>query len=898
MKTRFLPFGFLVLTLLAFCATRPAIGQPAASKPPVTETYTAQSRVRSGIALGGLGTGSVELRKDGQFYNWTIFNNQPLSTGTPFTLSGYPNDAREEALQFFLVRYQEEGGPVRIRLLQLNNSLTEGGMQSIDYYYPWMRAVEQVEYSGRFPFINMKFTDPEMPFEVHLEAFSPFIPHDAKHSALPGAYFNFRIVSKSSRKVNVMLVATQRNCTGYDTTEKYFVSTVEEKNGPDGYKHFSQTAGGMDEKHASFGQMGMASLSDRSTYYLGWEHKHPYYELLLVNNTFPNLNDTEGRNKTNAETGVKKAHHSSREQDQRAFSSVAITEDLAPGAAFSHTFLMTWFFPNNYGSHNRPAGEPGSTLAQKGYDFGQKLTKDHGHYYENFFASAAEVADYMAANREMLTNRSRQFVEDFYASDAPHFVLDQINSQLNTFVTSSTFTQSGNFGIREGMTPEKSWGPNNTIDVALYGSTAIVGLFPELQKSTMRAHKRLQTAEGEINHGLGYDLDFTQNGTWGVYHRIDMPGNYIQQVLRDFFHTNDRAYLQEMWPSLKQAVEYVLSKRDEDKDQMPDMTGIMCSYDNFPMYGMASYIQSQWLAAMRGMTIAAGVLNDKAAAARYQAIYQKGSALMDQHLWNGEYYILSKDYTGLCKEIPNAPRQDNACLTDQIIGQWMAHQSGLGYLFKEEHVKKSLQSVLRMSFRPDFGLRNCTWPEHPELYPIHQTDLWVDQANTPWTGVELAFASFLLYEGMYEDALAVIGSVDERYRRAGLYWDHQEFGGHYYRPMSAWQIVNALLGLSINQEVYAFSPKLPKEEFTLFFSTHSGTAHYQRTKAGVAIKVLTGTFAPRQLALQNSGIVAAKPQAYLNGQPVKAKLIRQADTWQVAMPAGVSFKAGDVIEVR
>ena len=36
---------------------------------------------RSGIALGGLGTGSAELRKDGSFHNWTCFNNQPQFTG-------------------------------------------------------------------------------------------------------------------------------------------------------------------------------------------------------------------------------------------------------------------------------------------------------------------------------------------------------------------------------------------------------------------------------------------------------------------------------------------------------------------------------------------------------------------------------------------------------------------------------------------------------------------------------------------------------------------------------------------------------------------------------------------------------------------------------------------------
>ena len=148
----------------------------------------------------------------------------------------------------------------------------------------------------------------------------------------------------------------------------------------------------------------------------------------------------------------------------------------------------------------------------------------------------------------------------------------------------------------------------------------------------------------------------------------------------------------------------------------------------------------------------------------------------------------------------------------------MAHQSSLGYLFKKDNVQKALTKIMDVSFKPGIGLRNASWPEHPYLFPIHESPLWVDQANTPWTGVELAFASFLMYEDKYNDALKVIKDVDARYRRNGLYWDHQEFGGHYFRPMSAWQIINGLLGLGINQGTYTFAPKVPEPTYTLFFA--------------------------------------------------------------------------------
>jgi hypothetical protein len=47
-----------------------------------TEDVMGRSDIaHSGIALGGLGTGSAELRKDGRFHNWTCFNNEPQFTG-------------------------------------------------------------------------------------------------------------------------------------------------------------------------------------------------------------------------------------------------------------------------------------------------------------------------------------------------------------------------------------------------------------------------------------------------------------------------------------------------------------------------------------------------------------------------------------------------------------------------------------------------------------------------------------------------------------------------------------------------------------------------------------------------------------------------------------------------
>lgn len=794
------------------------------------ETFTSSNRVRSGIALGGIGAGSLELRKDGNFYNWSIFNNYPLGTGPHFKLPVLPDKKADDGLLFFLVRYQVEGEQPKIKLLQLNNSLQEGGMDGIIYYYPWMSGVEKIQYKARFPFVNMLFTDPEMPFVIKLEAFSPFIPHDVKNSSMPGIFFKFNITSLTTKKVDVMLTATLRNLVAYDQTNKAFYSELIKT---DSYQFFTHKVKGIDQNLPTFGQMGLGVLGGSEiSHYLGWEHKHPYYEKLLISTKLSDIDDTKNRNFINS-SGLEQGRIAADNNDQRCFSSIAISHELKNKSGFEATFFMNWYFPNAYGAVNNNASMTEEERKKSDYKVNLTTTKRIGHAYENHFRNIQEVVSYFSKNKDFLSDQSHQFVNNMYASDIDETILNQINSQLNTFVSSSTLDKNGNFGIREGLTPEQSWGPNGTLDVSLYGSPMIIALFPELQQAMMKAHLRLQTPDGEVNHGLGYDMDYNQNGTWGVFERVDLAPNFIQMVLRDYLWTNDSTYINQMWPAVKKAIHYILTKKDLNGDQMPDMNGIMCSYDNFPMYGLASYIQTQWIAALTMAAEVAQDMNEPELATEYKKIATKGSRLMEEKLWNGAYYNLSNDYTGT-KGI------DNGCLTDQLIGQWVLKSCGLGYIVDSTRVKTALKSVMQRSFINNSFLRNCSWPAYPDLFPIHASDLWVDQANTPWTGVELAFASFLIQEGMVLEGEELIKSVDARYKKAGLYFDHQEFGGHYYRPMSAWAIMNAYAGMSINTEKLSFAPNMSKKNYKLYFVTPYCTGFFIKHAKQIKIEILTG----------------------------------------------------------
>lgn len=853
--------------------------------PGFSDTMTNASKARSGIVLGGIGAGGAEIRKDGVFYNWSIANNMPKGTGE--FLFGVDFDKKRskkgtdnlypfqpDYVLFFILRYKVEGENPKMKLLQIEDGYKVAGVDMHIYEFPWMTGVDKIEYSGCFPFVKLKYADAEMPFEVELNTWSSFIPHDLKNSSLPIINFDFNIKSTSSKKAEVMISAVYRSMVGYDLEDKVWDSEIIKNDSFVG--HVSKIKE-VNIKESSFGEIGLAALSSNASYHTGWGHRHQFHEWVLTHNSLRNLDDTQ-----NGRNYFDKAKNKNLGRSE-CYNSLAISRELSAGESFTASFVKSWYFPNLYDTD---------------------VKNIIGHYYNNFFASGKQTLEYGVTNKSDLYKRTKLFIDSYYDSTAPQYLLDLVNSQLTTFITSGILSQKMEFGVLEGITWHQNWGPVGTTDVNMYGGVMVASLFPELAKSTMKVHKQLQLPSGEIRHSFKKGFAEALIGVAGVTERLDLHSQYSVMVLRDFFLTNDKAYLQEMWSSVKSALEYTLNERDVNGDQQPDMTGIMSSYDNFPMYGMASYIQSQWLAALASALQAAKVLNDSAFIKKYTPIFEKGKKLAEEKLWNGKYYRLynsdlktmkSKDGAG--KEITkDMSGVDEGCLTDQIIGQWAADWSGLGDIFNKENRKKALKNVVEMSYKNDFGLKNCSWPGFDFYKPVPD-DIWVDQGNTCWSGVELSFVSFLLYEGLYDEALAVSKTVHDRYVKCGRYWDHQEFGGHYFRAMGAWGIINGMIGLSINQEVYSLSPKMPSKTLKVFISFPGGFGNVVAESGKISLNVLSGELKIKKLNLADFDFAHKNMIAKLSGAELAKADVSTDKKLVLDFKKTVTLRAGESIEV-
>src|ERR1035438_5445520 len=91
----------------------------------------------SGAPLGGVGTGFVEIRADGCFHEWQIFNSGPWAMGARSTTA--PPPPGPQYLRFLLRTKNASGEVAQVRRLYLRSD--ENDLYSL----PFVQDVESIE---------------------------------------------------------------------------------------------------------------------------------------------------------------------------------------------------------------------------------------------------------------------------------------------------------------------------------------------------------------------------------------------------------------------------------------------------------------------------------------------------------------------------------------------------------------------------------------------------------------------------------------------------------------------------------------------------------------------------------------------------------------------------------
>ena len=137
------------------------------------------------------------------------------------------------------------------------------------------------------------------------------------------------------------------------------------------------------------------------------------------------------------------------------------------------------------------------------------------------------------------------------------------------------------------------------------------------------------------------------------------------------------------------------------------------------------------------------------------------------------------------------------CLSDGVLGFWIALVCGLDEIFDREKVKSNLKAIYTYNLKRDLsdhanpqrpafamgkdgGLLLCTWPNGGALsIPFVYSD-------EVWTGIEYQVASHLMFEVMVEEGLDIVRVCRDRYD--GVIrnpFNEYECGHWYARAMSS-----------------------------------------------------------------------------------------------------------------
>jgi uncharacterized protein (DUF608 family) len=175
---------------------------------------------RSGIPLGGIGTGSVEIRPDGYLHEWMIFNLSEWSANPDQQDPPSSAQMTPDAFAFFLRVLPKDGRPI-LRRLGLRADQFSARMDTV-----WARNVEAIEYEGRFPVTTLRYLDASLPVKITGRFFSPLTPQDARTSGTPGFYASFHFKNTSDRPVELSLASKVRNPLAQGAPDRKLRTTV------------------------------------------------------------------------------------------------------------------------------------------------------------------------------------------------------------------------------------------------------------------------------------------------------------------------------------------------------------------------------------------------------------------------------------------------------------------------------------------------------------------------------------------------------------------------------------------------------------------------------------------------------------------------------------------------
>jgi len=754
-------------------------------------TYAQDKTEHIAFPIGGIGAGMFCVEGSGMLGS--------------FSLRHTPNLQKEPGVYAAVTLKRAEGNASRILEGPVTNQKVFGGMSRnsegfgtgcphTNYGLP---RFSHNTFSAGFPFCEVDMTDDTLPLTAKLAAWSPFVPKDEDNSSLPVGALSYTLTNTDNKPTEGVFYFCAPNFMGLDadhTTPKELKDKLAKPlslANENGFTLFQPTNG-----HERFYDAGWFSVKADETAYVdcdwfrgGWF-------------------DNQTMQWNNVQKGVCEAKGDSSDR-QSPGASIAIPFRLAAGASKTVRLYVSWYVPYT----NMLIGPKEQTFI----DWRKNNFHDyHRPWYAARFSSIEEVMAYWRENYDCLLAKTKMFSDKLFNSDVPAVVKDAVSANLCILKSPTVLRQAdGRFWGWEGCQDFVGSCHGTCTHVWNYAQ-AVCKLFPNLERSLRETEFMVsQNEEGHQTFRTSLPIRKTHHA---FYAAADGQLGGLIKLYRDWKISGDSEWLAKLWPYAKTSLEYCIRTWD------PDEKGVLLephhnTYD-IEFWGADVMCTSFYLGALKAAAAMAEHFGEKDRAARWLSLYEAGKAYCETELYNGEYFIQKVQWKGLREKLSTDGELASAkalleeegpkyqygtgCLSDGVLGAWMAKLAGLGDILDPQKVSNHLLSIYKYNLkttmeghsnpqRPGYavgkegGLLLCSWPKggKPSLPFVYSDEVW--------TGIEHQVSSHLMLMGHKAEGLHIEEVCRARYD-GGMRNPFSEIEcGHWYaRAMASYALLESL----------------------------------------------------------------------------------------------------------
>ena len=757
-------------TLFAFCLATFLFQSVYSTDWPVLKKYDQEHTCKIALPIGGIGTGTVSLGGRGNLQDWEIMN-RPAKGYNPG--SGRNNSA-------FFALYTEVEGKKDLRLIEgaVPFYQYEGSSGAIATNHGLPRF-KDVTFEAAYPFGQVKLKTPQVPVNVKIKSFNPLIPGDIGNSSIPMAILDFELTNTSDKVISFSICGTMQNFIGEDGSQGKAVGNKNTFREEQGIRGIFFASDGVDKKADQWGDMTLVSTSKGDiSYRTAWLPERwgssilDFWDDLSKDGKLDNRKD---------------------EVSNKPMASLAVSDVLPPNGTKTVRFVITWYFPNRTAWSTVPLQ----------------------NYYSTKYASSWDVVLKTVPVLPHLEDKTIEFVNSFCSSEIPIEVKEAALFNISTLRTQSCFRLSdGNFYAWEGCNDKSGCCFGSCTHVWNY-ETATAFLFGDIA----RIERNIEFGFATNNNGMMSFRVSLPLEKIPDFSKVAADGQMgcIIKLYREWQLSGDGDFLRTLYQKAKSGLSYAWIKGGWDGNEDGVMEGVQHNTMDVEYYGPNPQMTIWYLGALRAMEEMAVYMKDKEMASKCRRLFINGSRWVDENLFNGEYYI-HKIVIPKQEDIPREQlvgmgstdygnpdyQLGEGCLVDQLVGQYMAHVCGLGYLVKKEHVANTLQSIMKYNYKTDLSDHfNCfrsyalgdeaalLMASYPGSRPVNPFPYFTEVM----TGFEYVAAIGMLYEGLMDEGLKCIKNIRDRYDGMKRNpFDEAECGHHYGRAMASWSALLALTG--------------------------------------------------------------------------------------------------------